>query len=72
MCGALMSFKQVEASMITSKELFLAFFLGELASLKNDRVVNVRMSLSDELALHHKKYPEHSLILQNRVLNQLV
>lgn len=63
MCGALMNFKQVEGSLITSKELFLAFFLGDMASLKNDRVVNVRMSLSEEIALHHKKYPEHSLIL---------
>jgi len=63
MCGALMRFKHLPNEHITSKELFLIYFIDPFLSLKSDRVVNVRMSLSETLSVHHQTYPEQSLIM---------
>ena len=74
MCVALMSpdknKDQEEAS--KSREIFENFLLGELVSLKNDRVINVRMFLSEALANHHKKYKDKSLIKELKSLKRLV
>ena len=36
--------------------------MNELVRLSTDRVVNVRMCLSEALSLHHKQNPQRSLI----------
>ena len=59
----------------SSEPLFLALFLGDFISLANDKVVNVRMSLSEVLS-HHYKHAKHggdrSLIARCKGLAELV
>ena len=56
----------------SSREIFESFLLEEFLSLKNDRVINVRMFLSEGLANHHKKYKDKSLIKEMQSLKKLV
>lgn len=54
------------------KDLFVKYFLCELLELQTDRVINVRMQLSESLATHHKKDPAHSLINEIQSLREMV
>jgi len=42
-------------SLMDSKDIFIAFFLKEFVELQNDRVVNVRMALSETIASYCKR-----------------
>ena len=52
------------------KDLFVRYFLSELLELQTDRVINVRMQLSESLAAHHKM--GHSLINEIQSLREMV
>ena len=54
------------------KPIFLTNFLEDFISLQNDRVVNVRMQLSDSLAAHFKKHQDQSLFLEVPSLKELI
>lgn len=59
MCLSVMKFKEDQSA---SREIFVKHFMNELVRLSTDRVVNVRMCLSEVLSLHHKQSSQKSLI----------
>lgn len=56
---------------MVAKQIFEQHFLNELVRLSKDRVVNVRMSLSEALGLHHSQNPAKSLIRELKPLNDI-
>jgi hypothetical protein len=56
----------------TTESLFAKYFLADFISLANDKVVNVRMSLCEVIAQHHKKYNEKSMLHRSKELHDLV
>ena len=51
MCLSVMKVKSQEDG--TAKKIFVKHFMKELVRISSDRVVNVRMSLSEVLSVHH-------------------
>lgn len=50
MCLSIMKIKSDNG---IARDIFVKHFMNELVRLSTDRVVNVRMSLSEVLGLHH-------------------
>ena len=50
MCLSVMKVKSEDE---TGKKIFVKHFMKELVRISYDRVVNVRMSLSEALSIHH-------------------
>ena len=52
MCLSVMKVKS-KGDEDTAKKIFVKHFMKELVRISTDRVVNVRMSLSEVLSVHH-------------------
>jgi KaiC/GvpD/RAD55 family RecA-like ATPase len=48
-----LSIMKVKSDSETGKKIFVKHFMNELVRISSDRVVNVRMSLSEVLSVHH-------------------
>lgn len=64
--------KESQEMITLSRELFVTLFLDALIQLGADRVVNVRMQVSESLASHHNKLGDNSYILSIKQLQALV
>jgi hypothetical protein len=73
MCEAMLNTKPTPwEPNITSKELFISLFLEPMLTIGRDRVVNVRMQLSESIANNFKKCGDSCLIHELPQLKQLV
>jgi hypothetical protein len=63
MCGAMMNSKPVKwTATVTSRELFIALFLEPMLQIGKDRVVNVRMQLSECIGDSYRRDGERSIV----------
>jgi hypothetical protein len=53
-----------------SKQIFLTHFLVAFTDLQRDRTINVRMVISEVLALHYKKFSTFSEALDSYIENE--
>jgi len=72
MCGAMMSSKPTPWASITSKELFITLFLEPMLHLSKDRVVNVRMQLSECIGNSYRRFGDASVVHEIKQLRQIV
>ena len=66
-----LSMMKVKSDDDTGKKIFVKHFINELVRISSDRVVNVRMSLSEVLSVHHAQNPQNSLIRELKPLNDI-
>ena len=66
-----LSMMKVKSDDDTGKKIFVKHFMNELVRISSDRVVNVRMSLSEVLSVHHAQNPQNSLIRELKPLNDI-
>lgn len=62
---------KVKSGSDIGKKIFVKHFMKELVRISTDRVVNVRMSLSEVLSVHHAQNPSNSLIRELKLLNDI-
>jgi hypothetical protein len=72
MCGAMMNNMATPWATITSQELFVALFLEPMLTIGKDRVVNVRMQLSECIGNSYKRFGETSIIHEIKQLKELI
>lgn len=72
MCGAMMNNKPAPWATISSKELFVALFLEPMIAIGKDRVVNVRMQLSECIGNSYKRFKDASIVHEIKQLKELV